>query len=195
MSGLSERAADRSRLTRLMVVVAGLLVVVLLLIEGRREHEAAAAPLASVLPSPSKLYKMGCSGGITGTDFSDVNIPETGRVAGLKIWAGKRIRAIQTVIESNQTAMPLKVHGEAKGQQHSFQFAPGEYIKSIQGKYANKIHRLEITTNLRSFGPFGGNEGVDFEYTAPDGYEIIGFCGRADDEIDAIGVILRMVQG
>jgi hypothetical protein len=68
--------------------------------------------------------------------------------------------------------------------------APDEYILGISGRFGDHIDSIRIYTNKITSPVFGGNGGTDvFSYTAPEGQMIVGFFGRAGDNLDAIGVL------
>jgi hypothetical protein len=138
---------------------------------------------------------MGPSGGHGGSDFKDV-VPEGARIVELRVWAGDVIDAIQIVYQDsagNKVELPKR--GGKGGKLNSVAFGSGEFIYEISGKYGEKVDSLTIRANFKAdrFDPhFGGGGGdVLYKYTAPQGMEIMGLCGRSGDKIDAIGIIVR----
>ena len=89
---------------------------------------------------------------------------------------------------------PLDIHrhGGRGGAVTQFHLDDDEYITGISGRAARKIDCLTLHTNKRNLPTVGGRGGMPFEkIEAPEGFEVIGFHGRADAELDAIGIISR----
>ncbi|CAA0813336.1 Unknown protein [Striga hermonthica] len=75
---------------------------------------------------------------------------------------------------------------------------PNEFLTGISGTvghygHENVVASLEIVTNRCKYGPFGKQVGTPFSFHAENGV-IIGFHGRADSYMNAIGVYLRKVS-
>ncbi|CAA0813337.1 Jacalin-related lectin 3 [Striga hermonthica] len=76
---------------------------------------------------------------------------------------------------------------------------PNELVTGISGTVGhygssgNVVTSLEIITNRCKYGPFGKQAGTHFSFHAENGV-IIGFHGRADSFMNAIGVYLRKVS-
>jgi hypothetical protein len=138
-------------------------------------------------------YKCGYSGGTGGGEFTDDYIGDTSKVVEIRVSHGRVIEGIQIAYEmSDGTRHPLRMHGGAGGPLEVFTLHRDEYITGIGGRYGDFVDSLQIRTNKQRTTHFGGNGGTaDYVYEAPEGTEIVGFCGRSGDVIDAIGVILR----
>ncbi|OVA11735.1 Mannose-binding lectin [Macleaya cordata] len=70
---------------------------------------------------------------------------------------------------------------------------PEEFLTSVSGYYSPAVHggtavirSLMFTSNQRTFGPFGIEEGTPFSFPM-DGGLIVGFRGRSGWYLDAIG--------
>ncbi|GER42475.1 mannose-binding lectin superfamily protein, partial [Striga asiatica] len=76
---------------------------------------------------------------------------------------------------------------------------PNEFLTGISGTVGhygnseNVVTSIEIITNRFKYGPFGKQVGTQFSFHAENGV-VIGFHGRADSYMNAIGVYLRMVS-
>jgi hypothetical protein len=138
-------------------------------------------------------YKCGYSGGTGGGEFTDRYIGDTSRVLVIRVSHGRVIEGIQVVYQMSGGATDeLTMHGGAGGPFGFFRLDHEEYITGIRGRYGDFVDSLQIRTNKQRTTHFGGNGGTaDYVYEAPEGTEIVGFCGRSGDVIDAIGVILR----
>lgn len=55
----------------------------------------------------------------------------------------------------------------------------------FEGRFV--VRSLEFETNLGAYGPYGREEGIPFELSAING-KIIGFYGRSESLLDALGV-------
>lgn len=63
----------------------------------------------------------------------------------------------------------------------------GEYIKSISGRYGDAADSMVLASNLgrqSNFWGGGGGKRGTYVFTAPDGWDIVGFAGRSGDWID-----------
>lgn len=86
-------------------------------------------------------------------------------------------------------------YGGTNGDPHLVQLdaAKGERIIKVEGRSSDIVYQLTFTIqdnegNLRTCGPYGGNGGSSFN--AVNGH-ILGFFGRADDYLNAIGFYLE----
>ncbi|XP_022137535.1 jacalin-related lectin 3-like [Momordica charantia] len=79
---------------------------------------------------------------------------------------------------------------------------PDEYVISIYGFYgdlhnwgidATVIRSLTLETNLRSYGPFGVEDGTEFSFPIT-GAKIVGFHGNSGRYLHAIGVHVQTTQ-
>jgi hypothetical protein len=145
-------------------------------------------------------YKLGPSGGIGGMPFAD-EIPDGARIVEVRVRSGARIDAIQVVYETADGEIcPSPQHGESGGDLHTLQLGKGEFIVKISGRFGARVDSINIVTEgskkSDSLGFHAGGTGgdEDYNYEAPPGMEIIGFHGRAGQEVDAIGVIIRSRQ-
>lgn len=77
---------------------------------------------------------------------------------------------------------------------------PEEYLTSVSGHYCPVVYggspvirSLSFSSNKRTFGPFGVEEGTPFTLSM-DGASIVGFKGRGGWYLDAIGFRLSRIQ-
>ena len=146
----------------------------------------------------------GFSGGGGGRPFEDRFPADDFEVSELRIWGGTFIDAIQVIWRkiSDPTQVVLGVkHGGLGGQLDrpgglSVLMGSGEYVTSIRGRFGTVVDSLTVHTNRQTFQKAGGDGGDGGEYvftpSIDDGRtEIVGFAGRAGDQIDQIGVYFR----
>ncbi|KAK1661010.1 hypothetical protein QYE76_049169 [Lolium multiflorum] len=72
-----------------------------------------------------------------------------------------------------------------------------EYLTGVKGHidyYGDWlcVSSLTFVTNLHTFGPYGEEDGTPFELPAAAGGRIVGFHGRSDSYLDAIGTYVKM---
>ncbi|KAE9012975.1 hypothetical protein PF005_g9909 [Phytophthora fragariae] len=131
-------------------------------------------------------------GGPHGTAFSDINtlvLEQT--IGGVTIRSDKRVDAVS--LHVTDPAEVYMVHGGTGGTDKTLVLASGEYINSIEAHWDKKndltrVFYLNLGTNLGNSisGVQTNNKG---SATAPAGYQLGGFFGRAGDEVDQIGAI------
>jgi hypothetical protein len=77
------------------------------------------------------------------------------------------------------------------------EFGPSEFLRVVYGTTgsltkesaaADVVTSLTLVTNTRTCGPFGQGGGTPFHIPMRDNGSIVGFFGRADSVINAIGV-------
>ncbi|KAM6595439.1 hypothetical protein CsatA_005963 [Cannabis sativa] len=82
------------------------------------------------------------------------------------------------------------------GNPNNIEFERGaEYLTSISGTYGEYRNMTVITsisfiTNLKTYGPFGGETGTAFSLPIQGGV-IVGFHGKSGDFIDSIGIFVK----
>jgi len=133
-------------------------------------------------------------GDINGTPFADT-VQENQHLVGVNVRHGWWLDAIQSV--SNTGDLPQ--HGGTGGTIANIIWPADEYLVRIYGTYGAHVGKVSFVTNTgRVFGPYGiaevGNDANPFDYTVPVGREIVGFTGRTDDYLIAVGVLHRVHQ-
>jgi endonuclease/exonuclease/phosphatase family metal-dependent hydrolase len=139
----------------------------------------------------SKLSFSDQFGGPHGTSYNDVNsVPSGPTVSSIGIRAGSRVDQVNLTLSNGTTF----THGGTGGTASSLALQSGEYISSVymcSDKYDGhtRVFYIKFTTNLgRTLGG-GTSTGTYTTYTAPSGWQIVGFHGRGGDEVDKLGVI------
>ncbi|WOK98586.1 hypothetical protein Cni_G07298 [Canna indica] len=147
----------------------------------------------------SKTVKVGPWGGHGGSAWDDEM--HTG-IREITLVYDRCIDSIQ--VEYDQNGKPLlgEKHGGTGGNttiKIKLEY-PQEYLTTVSGHYfpvvyggSPVIRSLTFKSNLRTFGPFGVQEGTPF--TLPmDGGMIVGFSGRSGWYLDAIGWRLSPIR-
>ncbi|KAE9355576.1 hypothetical protein PR003_g2764 [Phytophthora rubi] len=137
-------------------------------------------------------------GGPHGNAFSDINSVKFGQTASsVTIRSNKRVDAVTLQVTS--PAELTFSHGGKGGTEQTLTLAPGEYINSMEAHWDKKndhtrVFYLSFTTSegkTISGGTQTGNKGTA---TAPEGFMLSGFYGRAADEVDQLGAIWTRIS-
>jgi hypothetical protein len=132
-------------------------------------------------------------GGPHGTAFTDVDrVAGNTAVRSVRLSGSARLDRIGLTL-TNGTVL---THGGSGGTETELTLAPSERITRItltRGQY-NQRTRIFSATSTTSIGRTlsSGTPTADIvTYTAPSGWQITGFTGRAGDGIDKLGVIYQ----
>ncbi len=130
----------------------------------------------------------GAPGGDTFTDTVVAGQTLTGAVVRAGYWLDG--------IQGLATPANLPAHGGSGGGAVTVTWPANEYLVRIFGVVGdnNVISQLSLATNTgRVFGPYGTGEGVTqkvaFDFTVPAGNKVLGFTGRSQNYLNAVGVV------
>jgi hypothetical protein len=135
-------------------------------------------------------------GGPHGTSYSDVNdIPASPRVTAIGLRAGSRVDQVSATLSTGTTFS----HGGTGGTARSLTLNSGEYVTSLtvdSGKKndTTRIFYAKFTTSQGRTLSGGTTTNDTATYTAPSGWQIVGFHGRSADEVDKVGVIYSPIN-
>jgi hypothetical protein len=135
-------------------------------------------------------------GGPHGTCFNDVNnIPNNPAVNIIGIRTGGRVDQVNIML-TNGTWL---THGGYGGTYHYLTLGSGEYLKSVklcsgQKDGQTRIFYTKFTTSTGRTLEGGSTTSNTVTYTAPTGWQIVGFHGRSGTELDKMGVIYAPVN-
>jgi predicted flap endonuclease-1-like 5' DNA nuclease len=137
--------------------------------------------------------KIGVSGGESGIPVEGYVIPAGARIREVKLTTGWFVDSIQVgyvdAAGAMQTLPGIGGHGD---EVHSFTLEDDEYLVGVSGRSAQYLDNIRFHTNKRVSPTYGGEGGaVEYSFLAPEGSEVVGFFGRADWYIDAIGIVVR----
>lgn len=137
--------------------------------------------------------KIGVSGGEGGIPVEGYVVPAGARIREVKLTTGWFVDSIQVgyvdAAGIMQTLPGIGGHGD---EVHSFTLEDDEYLVGVSGRSAQYLDSIRFHTNKRVSPTYGGEGGeVEFSFLAPEGSEVVGFFGRADWYIDAIGIVAR----
>lgn len=140
---------------------------------------------------PSNLRASDFLGGPHGTAFNDADdLPATPSPRTLTLRGSSRLDAVSLTHDSGTTL----THGGTGGTATSLTLASGEHLTSVKLTQGQKDGRTRIFsaafTTDKSRTLTSGTATTDTAtYTAPSGWQIVGFTGRAGAEIDKLGVV------
>ncbi|KAJ3684760.1 hypothetical protein LUZ61_013924 [Rhynchospora tenuis] len=144
----------------------------------------------------STIVKLGPCGGTAG-DSKYMNCDGINRIAKISISHGAGICSFTAHYIRNGREESTGQWGNYYGSDISeFELQPNEYIISVKGHYSNWrewiiVRSLKFVTNMRTFGPYGQEEGIAFELTATSG-RIVGFHVISGKHIEALGVYVKV---
>ncbi|MEU6177081.1 jacalin-like lectin [Streptomyces coeruleorubidus] len=135
-------------------------------------------------------------GGPHGTAFNDADdLPATPAPRTLTLRGGTRLDAV-SLTHDGDTAL---THGGTGGTATSLTLAPGEHLTSVKLTQGQKDGRTRIfsasfTTDRNRTLSAGTATSAAKTFTAPSGWQIVGFTGRAGGEIDKLGLIYAPIR-
>ncbi|MET9561532.1 jacalin-like lectin [Streptomyces tauricus] len=140
---------------------------------------------------PAKLRASDFFGGPHGTAFNDADdLPAAPAPRTLTLRGGSRLDAVSLTLDGGTSL----THGGTGGTAASLTLATGEHLTSVKLTQGQKDGRTRIfsaafTTNKSRTVSAGTPTSDTVTYTAPAGWQIVGFTGRAGTEIDKLGVL------
>ncbi len=135
--------------------------------------------------------RSGPSGGIGGQAFDDPPPGPGAHIREIRVWSGLSLEALQIIHGHEGELIERPKRGRSNSGFSVLKLQPGEFITEISGRYSGYIDQMEIRTNRSTVRRFGTAPGLhDFQYVAPDNYEISGIWGRAGRLLDALGIYL-----
>jgi endonuclease/exonuclease/phosphatase family metal-dependent hydrolase len=140
------------------------------------------------------LRQSAAVGGPQGTPFTDVNaVPTDVAPTSVTIRGSSRVDAV-TVVIGDETLS----HGGSGGEEATLTLNETEFISSAEihtGKAGGKtrVFYVKLTTSTDRTVENGEPTANEVTYTAPDGFQIAAFHGRAGEGVDALGVVYTRV--
>jgi hypothetical protein len=135
-------------------------------------------------------------GGTNGTNFmlpaERFDILSTEDITRIAIQHGRRIEQIEIEYANRRNITQVESVGNDAGEWSFIELEKGEFITYITGRAGTLIDQITFHTSLRrTFGPYGGSGGQDFEINIPSNAKVIGFTGKVGPSIKQIGLIYR----
>ncbi|OQR59458.1 endonuclease [Streptomyces maremycinicus] len=130
-------------------------------------------------------------GGPHGTAFNDADdLPAAPSPRTLTLRGGARLDALALALDGGTTL----THGGTGGTAASLTLATGEHLTSLKLTQGQRDGRTRIFsaafTTDKGRALSSGTATTDATtFTAPSGWQIVGFTGRAGDEVDKLGVL------
>lgn len=137
--------------------------------------------------------KVGGTGGINFMLPAErFDILSTESITRIAIQHGRRIEQIEIEYANARDNRQVESAGNDAGEWSFIDLEEGEFITYITGRAGTLIDQITFHTSLRrTFGPYGGNGGQDFEISIPSNAKVIGFTGNVGPSINQIGLIYR----
>lgn len=130
-------------------------------------------------------------GGPHGDYYNDIDaVPAGARPVSLSLRSGSRVDSVGLTLDNGK----VLTHGGTGGTASSLTLGSGEYVTSAQLCQGDKdghtrIFYAKFSTNLGRTLAGGSTTSDCVTRTAPSGWQLAGFHGRAADEIDKLGLI------
>ncbi|XBI14923.1 hypothetical protein VPH35_057435 [Triticum aestivum] len=153
------------------------------------EGKAVEGKSEKVKEAKGRVLKIGPCGGAGGYP-REMDMEEVGRIEAVTVRHGNAVDAIAVTHENVSTSL----WGGRGGRKLRFGFLcfgqfylePGECLTSVGGHYGEfkgqlVIRSLRFTSNLRTLGPYGKEDGVAFTLPVAAGGKIIGLYARSDE--------------
>ncbi len=140
---------------------------------------------------PANLRASDFIGGPHGTAFNDADdLPSALSPRTLTLRGASRLDAVSLTHDGGTTL----THGGTGGTATSLTLASGEHLTSVKLTQGQKDGRTRVfsaafTTDRARTLTAGTATSDTATYTAPSGWQIVGFTGRAGTEIDKLGVV------
>ncbi|MFJ8590971.1 jacalin-like lectin [Streptomyces sp. NPDC093598] len=135
-------------------------------------------------------------GGPHGTAFNDADdLPPVPSPRTLTLRGSARLDAVSLTHDGGTTL----THGGTGGTATSLTLAAGEHLTSVKLTQGQKDGRTRLfsaafTTDRNRSLSVGTATSDTKTFTAPSGWQIVGFTGRAGDELDKLGVVYAPVR-
>uniref|UniRef100_H3GBJ5 Jacalin-type lectin domain-containing protein n=1 Tax=Phytophthora ramorum TaxID=164328 RepID=H3GBJ5_PHYRM len=158
----------------------------------------AVAETASPTSGDEDIQLSAVYGGPHGVAFSDMSELILGQtLSSVTLRGSKRVDAVTL-----QVATPAELtwgHGGSGGTENTLALAPGEYINSMEihwGKKSGRTHVafVNLITSEGNSVAAGTKTEQSATETAPDGFRLGGFYGRAEGEVDQLGAIWTRIS-
>ncbi len=139
----------------------------------------------------AKLMLSDQFGGPHGTSYNDSSaLPPNPAVRQLTIQTGNRVDHVETVLSNGYTFS----HGGTGGTAQILTLASGEVLSSVnmctaQYNGHTRLFSIQFTTSTGRSLSGGTTTSSCTTYTAPGGWQIVGFHGRSGDGIDKLGAV------
>ena len=136
-------------------------------------------------------------GGIGGVLFDGYQIPSDARLREIQVMSGWYIDSLRLLYSGPDGEIQgLALLGGKGGERHRFRLEVGEWLIGISGRCGTYVDSIRFHTNWRISPTYGGPGGdTEYLFLAPEDGEVVGFWGRADWSLDAIGILVRPVLG
>jgi len=139
------------------------------------------------------------AGGANGENFmlpaERSDILSTKRIWRVGVKHSRKIEKIEIQYTNRQDSSQWESVGNDDGKWSYFELEKDEYIVYITGRAGTLIDQVSFhTSKRRTYGPYGGTGGQEFEISIPSNAVVIGFTGKSGPGIKQIGLIYRVMN-
>ncbi|KAF7027097.1 hypothetical protein CFC21_039169 [Triticum aestivum] len=163
------------------------------------EHEKT-CPVRAGMQAMVSVVKTGPCGGGDGKEW-DMDVRGVNCITKVVVWHRSCVFDAMSVLYERdgrveQTEEWGKPAASAGGERSEICLELDEYLISVKGHLGTIYDRLSVRSltfisNRRTYGPYGKEEGAPFELPAAGG-RIVGFHGRSDSYLNALGTYVKM---
>ncbi len=134
-------------------------------------------------------------GGEGGCPFCHMtSIDLDSRLSAFTIWTGERVDGLELRYKDGTVLSNGDVCTEQTLSLQDNEYIQQVYVCKGRAKGSERIFYIEVTTNRGRSISGGTKTNNSKTFTAPEGYCIIGFLGRAGNELDRIGPIYQKMK-
>ncbi|XP_048535597.1 jacalin-related lectin 3-like [Triticum urartu] len=162
--------------------------------ESKKKHDKKSSTCDNQC-SAGSVVKMGPCGGGGGKPWK-MDMRGVNRIIKVVVRHGAAVDAMSVLYERDGQKEKTKLWGESGGKRSEICLEPGEHLTNIRGHYGFfngwfVIRSLTFVSNCRTFGPYGEETGTAFKLPGAGG-KILGFHGRSEGLLDALGTYVKM---
>ncbi len=164
---------------------------------GDQGIDALAVPGGS-RPTKRAIRSTAIEGASGGKNFTDEEPPEGAVLSGFYVFTtASWVDAIQVVYRLPSGKLHYgEKRGGNSGKRKIFKINPGERLTGVSGSFSENVVSLQFHTDQRISDPYGAEDGEtgreEFDLRIPSGGTFLGFGGRSDFSLNALG--LRYLQ-
>ncbi|XP_052139285.1 mannose/glucose-specific lectin-like [Oryza glaberrima] len=139
--------------------------------------------------------KVGPWGGNGGTPQDITETPK--RLESITIRSGEVVDSISfSYFDQAGQKRVAGPWGGPGGNPNTIELASSEFLKEVSGTFgtyygSNVITSIKFVTNVKTYGPFGKQNGTPFNIPVQNNSSVVGFFGRGGKYLDAVGVYVH----
>jgi|ERR1043165_9746789 hypothetical protein len=151
------------------------------------------------MSSKQQSFPFGPSGGIGGNAFYVAAPANAYKI--IQVWgrSGARIDSIGVTWSTPDGVVSAGPFGATGQPNFTFDIPSGDYLTGIYGSVGEyndsvRVFSLKFETMTKKISStFGTQQSTQFNFTSPPDYQIAWIFGRAQSELDALGVVIAPI--